>query len=83
MSAALLTELRDGITEAQDRPPDEGSERAVQDLSARLGIPRGQAAPWIENLERLPGATREAILRRGVAAWRVEQAKQYRGGEDA
>jgi hypothetical protein len=83
VSADLLTELRDAITEAQDRPQDEGSGRAVQDIAARLGIPVGQAAQSIESLERLPTATREAILRRVAEAWLAEQAKQYRGGEDA
>lgn len=83
VSADLLTELRDAITEAQDRPQAEGHAAAVRDVATRLVIPVEQAERSLENVERLPAAAREAMLRRVAETWLAEQARLYRRRKDA
>jgi hypothetical protein len=83
VSADLVLELRNAITDAQDRSPGEGHAVAVQDVADRLGISADQAAQSLENLERLPLATREAFLRRVADMWLTEQAALYRRRQDA
>ena len=83
VSADLLIELRNAITDTQDRPQAEGHAAAVHDVATRLGMPVEQAARSLENLERLPVATREAFLRRVAETWLAEQAVLYRRHPDA
>ncbi len=83
VSADLLTELRDAITDTQDRPQAEGHAAAVHDVATRLGMPLEQAERSLENLERLPIATREAFLRRVAETWLAEQAALYGRHQDA